>query len=106
MTKQMARLQTREDILRRKQIAQSAPDEDSDAEEQAAKAKSAAAAASSSSGAAPASAVDEMENLLDVGEKVRGGNEKERDRQGLLSVRLPAADGSLVSSLSSSPLSR
>ena len=70
LTKQMARLQTREDILRRKQIAQSAPDEDSDAEEQAAKAKSAAASASSSSGAATSPA-DEMENLLDVGEKVK-----------------------------------
>lgn len=67
LTKQMARLQTREDILRRKMLAQTAPDEDSDAEEQAAKAK--AQAASGSSGSSSQS--DEMENLLDGGERVK-----------------------------------
>lgn len=73
LTKQMARLQTREDILRRKQLAQSAVTEDSDAEDQA---RSALANASIStpggaSAGAAASSSNEMENLLDDGEKVK-----------------------------------
>jgi len=65
LTKQMARLQTREDILRRKQIAQTAPDDhDSDAEEQA----KSAAASSASSGSGGGL---EMENLLDNSERVK-----------------------------------
>lgn len=73
LTKQMARLQTREDILRRKQIAQSAPDEDSDQEEQAKAAQAAKDGAGNSGASSSSSAAgsQEMENMLEGGEKVR-----------------------------------
>lgn len=73
LTKQMARLQTREDILRRKQIAQSAPDDDSDQEDQN-KAKKAAAAGGAGAASASSSSggsTDEMENMLEGTEKVK-----------------------------------
>lgn len=70
LTKQMARLQTREDILRRKQIAQTAPEDDSDQEDQN-KAKKAAAAAAGGASSSSAGGVDEMENMLEGTEKVK-----------------------------------
>ena len=70
LTKQMARLQTREDILRRKQIAQSAPADDSDQEDQN-KAKAASAAVAASSSSSGANGGDDMENLLEGTEKVK-----------------------------------
>jgi hypothetical protein len=68
LTKQMARLQTREDVLRKKQIAQSA-EGDSDQEEQTKKAGAGGSASASSAGAG--SGGDEMENLLEGTEKVK-----------------------------------